>query len=318
MKFKPQIQDDSSQPIQTELFIVNMLEWAVKDDLGSMEHPIFGIQKSRSTEIQEYRHNGVVINIIPSIIGPATIWDKDLLIFAASALVEGEKRGLILSREIVIDMADFLEAVKRGDGGASYTRILDMLRRLKGTYIETNLNPQHAPSAKHVQCDTDTLKSFSLLADYSITKKSKSGRVVQIKIILSEWLYNCIVEHEILTINRDYFALSGGLERRFYELARKFVGTKKAYWKCNINAFVNKVKIGSESGSGAQIRHLRSSIRAMIKEDPLPDYHIALDTKTHDGVDDVVFYTRNSRMLHQDLISNNLASWFTRLERTGM
>jgi len=41
---------------------------------------------------------------------------------------------------------------------------------------------------------------------------------------LSEWLYNAAIGREVLTLNRDYFRLDGGLARRLYELARKHCG----------------------------------------------------------------------------------------------
>lgn len=48
--------------------------------------------------------------------------------------------------------------------------------------------------------------------------------MVAIELVLSEWLYRAILGREVLTLNRDYFRLSGELERRLYELARKHCG----------------------------------------------------------------------------------------------
>jgi plasmid replication initiation protein len=48
--------------------------------------------------------------------------------------------------------------------------------------------------------------------------------MVAIELRLSDWLYNAILGREVLTLNRHYFRLSGGLERRLYELARKHCG----------------------------------------------------------------------------------------------
>jgi plasmid replication initiation protein len=42
--------------------------------------------------------------------------------------------------------------------------------------------------------------------------------------MIADRLYNAILAREVLTLNRDYFRLDGGLERRIYELARKHCG----------------------------------------------------------------------------------------------
>jgi plasmid replication initiation protein len=48
--------------------------------------------------------------------------------------------------------------------------------------------------------------------------------MVGVEVKLSDWLYNAIVNFEVLTLHRDYFRLDGGLERRVYELCRKHCG----------------------------------------------------------------------------------------------
>lgn len=58
---------------QTELFAANMLEWPVKDDLASMEFPLFSLSKRPDTKVREYispsTHKRV--KVIPSVLGAA-------------------------------------------------------------------------------------------------------------------------------------------------------------------------------------------------------------------------------------------------------
>jgi Replication initiator protein A len=55
-----------------DFFVADILEWALKDDLHSMEHPIFALSKNPDREIRRYEHNGVTITVTPSVLGRAT------------------------------------------------------------------------------------------------------------------------------------------------------------------------------------------------------------------------------------------------------
>jgi hypothetical protein len=60
-----------------DFFVADMLDWAVKDDRASMEHPMFSLARNPDRRIRRYQHNGVSVTITPSVLGIATIWDKD-------------------------------------------------------------------------------------------------------------------------------------------------------------------------------------------------------------------------------------------------
>ena len=65
---------------QLDLFVCDLMDASPKDDLGSMEHPLFSIAKKPDTKIRTYEHNGNTVKIVPSVLGLATIFDKDILI----------------------------------------------------------------------------------------------------------------------------------------------------------------------------------------------------------------------------------------------
>ena len=72
-----------------DFFVADLLDWALKDDRHSMEHPMFALSKKPDLKPRKYEHSGNSIAITPSVKGLATIWDKDILIYAVSQLVGG-------------------------------------------------------------------------------------------------------------------------------------------------------------------------------------------------------------------------------------
>lgn len=79
-------------PIQ-DFFICDVTDAIPKDDMGSMEHPIFSLATKPDVSIREYEHKGTKISILPSALGLATIHDKDILIYCISQLVAKMNTG---------------------------------------------------------------------------------------------------------------------------------------------------------------------------------------------------------------------------------
>jgi plasmid replication initiation protein len=111
-----------------------------------------------------------------------------------------------------------------------------------------------------------------------------------VEITLNEWLFNAVVAREILTLNRDYFRLDGGLERRLYELARKHCG-RQAKWAVSVDLLHKK------SGSQATLKKFRELLKRAVGNDALPDYHIRYDQET----DRALFYTKDGAALARHL-----------------
>lgn len=57
-----------------------------KDDLASMEHPLFALRAGDRTA-RTYSRNGHTVTVMPGYMGCATIHDKDILIYCISQLV---------------------------------------------------------------------------------------------------------------------------------------------------------------------------------------------------------------------------------------
>ena len=282
---------------QQDLFVCNIANWPIKDDIASMEIPLFSLAKQKDTNTREYKRGGQTIRIIPSSVGAATVFDKDLLIYIASQLVEARNTGKPVSRTVEVDSYDFLVGTSRSDGQASFDRIADMLRRLRGTTIETNIETGGVRQ----------LDGFSLIESYRIidTTRNKTG-ALKFSCTISEWLYNGLMNYEVLTLDHGYFKLSKPIERRLYEIARKHCGDK-AFWKINIDLLAEKV------GTSRERFRFRNEIRQVIKADSLPEYRLAIDPA--ESPDMIVFYTKNSGKLAKELISGNLSTWFNTLEK---
>src|SRR5580658_4579644 len=84
-------------PIQ-DFFICDVTDAIPKDDMGSMEHPIFSLSTKPDLSVREYEHKGVTVTIAPSVLGMATIHDKDVLIYCISQLVAKMNAGVQLDK----------------------------------------------------------------------------------------------------------------------------------------------------------------------------------------------------------------------------
>lgn len=263
---------------QLDFFTADFVDVAQKNDRHSMEHPLFSLKKRPDTRIRVYQHNEVEITLTPSVLGLATIWDKDLLIYATSQLVQGINEGRTdsASRTVRFTAYDYFVSTNRGTSGADYESLERTLERLKGTQIKTNI----AAGGERRK------RGFGMIEDWEIVERSGDGRMVAIEITLSKWLYCAVQALEVLTINKDYFRLTGGLEKRLYELARKHCGNQ-ALWT------VGEEILFKKSGSTGTLREFRRMLKEIVQADCLPDYRATYDPKTRR----VVFYTKDMRRL---------------------
>ena len=260
-------------PIQ-DFFVADLLDWALKNDMHSMEYPLFSLSKKPDITERHYDYGGIRVTITPSIKGIATIWDKDILIYAISQLAEALNRGLIISRTVRLKAYDLLVATNRNTGGEHYKRLEAAFQRLAGTRIMTNI----ATNGTRIR------EGFGLIDNWRIIERSpSSSRMIAVEVILNEWLFNAVLAREILTLNHDYFRLDSGLERRLYELARKHCG-RQPKWTIGLALLHRK------SGSHATIIKFREMLKRAVNANCLPDYQMIYDSH----LDQVSFTYRNS------------------------
>ena len=203
-----------------DFFVADIFDATPKGDMVGMEHPMFSLAKQPDMTTRRYEHNGDSIEIQPSHIGLPTIWDKDILIYCISQLMEGTNRGRTPSPTIKITAHDVLISTNRATGGTDYKRLALAFTRLRSSQIVTSIETNGVRQTE----------GFGFIDAWGVVEKSKTDeRMISVSIRLSDWLYNAVLGSEVLTVNRDYFRLRGGLERRLYELARKHCGNQSRW-----------------------------------------------------------------------------------------
>ena len=249
---------------QGDLFICDVADAILKDILPQMEHPFYSLSKKPETKIRHYEHNGNTLIITPSVKGMATIYDKDILIYAISQIMTKLNAGEEVSPRVRINSHELLRFTKRKTDGRAYIALTEALERLRGTTIRTDIK-----TGGETQTDI-----FGLIDTAGFKRKNGiNGRLEWCEIKLSDWVFNAIRANEVLTLNPDYFRLRKPTERRLYEIARKHCG-RKDEWSIGLTLLHKK------SGSQSSLKEFRRKIKPLLKHDHLPDYTIEMDEET--------------------------------------
>ena len=267
-----------------DLFICDVADAALKDLIPQMEHPFFSLSKKPDTTIRKYEHNGNWLEIVPSVKGLATIYDKDVLIYCISQIMEKLKRKEAVGPRVRITSYDLLVFTNRGTSGPEYDGLVKAIDRLAGTRITTNIRTG----------DEEQRESFGLIDAAAIRRKhGLDGRLLWVEIKLSDWVFNAIRGQEVLTLHRDYFRLGKPLERRVYELARKHCG-RQTTWQISIETLLKK------SGSQSSLKRFRQHVKEIALHDHLPDYRLVFDEEA----DVVIFFNRDGKWVERPLPSD--------------
>lgn len=72
-----------------DFFIADVFDnLSFKDDIASMEHPIYTLSKKLDFRKLEYKNGNIALTIAPSVYGLPTIFDKDILLYCGSLLMD--------------------------------------------------------------------------------------------------------------------------------------------------------------------------------------------------------------------------------------
>ena len=246
-----------------DLFVCDILDAVPKGDMGSMEHPLFSLSTKPDMKAREYRNGNTWLTIQPSSSGMATVHDRDVLIYCISQCMAALNSGKKVSRKLSLNAYDLLRATNRQSSGAGNDLLLDALRRLSGTRVETNIQQGG---------DTHT-SNFGLIDGFDIVSKTDNGRIQQLQITLSDWVFDAIDNNNVLTLSSTYFQLRKPIERRLYELARKHCG-KQSKWEIGLTKL--KDKTGSLSTDKEFKRMLAKVINDTLIHNHMPDYTFEL------------------------------------------
>jgi plasmid replication initiation protein len=211
----------ASGPEQLDLFRALPGDLAPRDAQDLMAYPFFSLAKSKRLAPIDFRAGAITICVeaVPEH-GMATIWDADVLIWAASQIVNARDAGLRTSRLMAATPYEILTFVGRGASARDYQRLKAGLDRLQSTTVATSIRQ---PAERR-------LHRFSWINEWK-ERADANGRALGVELILPDWFYAGVLEDAlVLTIDRAYFSLTGGLERWLYRVVRKHGGRQEYGW----------------------------------------------------------------------------------------
>jgi plasmid replication initiation protein len=247
---------------QPDLFAANFADILIRDQRDTMERPFFSLAKKPRFAPIEYHVGDVWVEVSANPkFGLATIWDADILIWAATQVTEALDRGLTPSRVIQFHPHNLLKSIRRPTGGEHYLRLRAALDRLTHTAVRTNIRGEGKKKGA----------SFHWLESWTEVTDERTGETTGMTLTLPDWLFDGIVmKGGVLTIHEDYFLLTGGIERWLYRVARKHAGQQEGGWQFTMRQLYEK------SGSSARFSDFAIDVRKVAEMDSLPEYTVVL------------------------------------------
>ena len=247
---------------QLDLFRALPGDLAPRDAQDLMAYPFFSLAKSRRLAPIDFKAGSVAIRIeAVTEHGMATIWDADILIWAASQIVEARDLGLRPSRLMATTPYEILNFIGRGVSLRDYDRLKAALDRLQSTTVATSIRQ---PTERRMH-------RFSWINEWK-ERADHHGRPLGLELIVPDWFYSAVLDDAlVLTIHRDYFVLTGGLERWLYRLVRKHGGHQEFGWSFDF------AHLHAKSGSLSPLKHFAYDLRDIVRRQPLPGYQLTIE-----------------------------------------
>lgn len=248
---------------QGNLFEVDSpLHGKVRGERSVMDFPFFALSKQAVMKPLDHRIGNATIQIRPSPTGIATMYDKEIILYIASLMVQEMSRGGEVDQDFSFTAHDFFRVtgVPR-PSKRDYQRLHDALERLQGTTIKTN-----------VQTGSEITRGwFSWLSEVQATiKQLPNGdeQLQNVRVRLCPWLFRAIKrDGHIYHYHFDYFRL-GTIERRLYEIA---------HCHCEGEAIEVPLELlAGKVGSAASLAKFKQHLREVESDDRLPEYRITL------------------------------------------
>ncbi|WP_332119587.1 replication initiator protein A [Azorhizobium caulinodans] len=255
----------STEREQLDLFRALPGDLAPRDAQDLMAYPFFSLAKSKRLAPIDFKAGSIVIRVeaVPEH-GMATIWDADVLIWAASQIVEARDAGLRPSRLMGTTPYEILNFIGRGVSLRDYDRLKAALDRLQSTTVATSIRQ---PTERRMH-------RFSWINEWK-EKADSRGRPLGLELIVPDWFYAAVLDDAlVLTIDRAYFDLTGGLERWLYRLVRKHGGRQQFGWSFDF------IHLHAKSGSLSPLKHFAYDLRDIVRRQALPGYRLTIEQPT--------------------------------------
>lgn len=257
-----------SENPQFDLFVPFISDLPLRDQRETMERPFFSLAKRKRIKPIEYVSPGgdVFVNVFPNAeFGMATIWDADILIWAASVLNDSRRQGQNdLPRTLHFQPYDLLKTICRDTGGREYRLLREALARLQATTLVTNIRVTRGKKQRQFSW----IESWTDLVDTE-TQQSRGMSVT-----LSDWFHEgVLMDGGLLAIDPEYFGITGGRERWLYRVARKHAGG------AGEEGFaISFPTLFEKSGAEGTYRRFKFELQAVIRRNDLPGYELTLES----------------------------------------
>jgi plasmid replication initiation protein len=251
---------------QLDLFMMVVTDLPLRDQRETMERPFFSLSKSKRLKPINYMSPDGKVSVYVSAnpdYGMATIWDLDILIFCASVLHSQKRDGHNdIPQTLHFMPYDLLKAIGRPTTGRAYQLLGQSLDRLQSTTVKTNIR---ANSRKEV--------TFSWIDSYTHLVDERTERTRGMSVTLAKWFYDgVLMENGVLSIDSEYFNITGGRERWLYRVARKHAGG------ADETGFAIRFPVlFDKSGAEGSYRRFKFELLAIAKRNDLLGYHLQIE-----------------------------------------
>jgi plasmid replication initiation protein len=156
---------------------------------------------------------------------------------------------------------EILTFIRRGTSVRDYYRLKAALDRLQSTTVATTLRQ---PTERRMH-------RFSWVNEWK-ERADANGRPLGIELVIPDWLYAAVLNDAlVLTIDRAYFQLTGGLERWLYRIVRKHAGRQPGGWCFEVS------HLHLKSGSLSPLKRFAFELRDITRRQPLPGFCLAME-----------------------------------------
>lgn len=255
---------------QFDLFVPFVADLPLRDQRETMERPFFSLSKKKRVKPIQYTSpdGSVYVKITADAeYGMATIWDADILIWAASVLCDMKKKGRNdIPRTLQFQPYDLLKTIGRDTGGREYKLLRESLSRLQATTIATNIRADKGKK-KHRQ--------FSWIEGLSDLTDDSGEHSLGMTFTLADWFYEGVLtEGSVLAIDPEYFTIKGGRERWLYRVARKHAGgAGEGGFAISLPTLFEK------SGAEGTYRRFKFEMLKIAREDQLPAFALRIEDR---------------------------------------
>ncbi|MCG7357634.1 replication initiator protein A [Roseomonas mucosa] len=249
---------------QFDLFVPVVTDLPLRDQRETMERPFFSLSKGKRLKPIDYTSpdGEVWVKVLPHHdYGMATIWDADILIWAASVFTEMRKRRFNeVPRTLTFQPFDVLRAIGRRTGGTDYRLLREALARLQATVVKTNIRAKGRRKERQ----------FGWIEGWTDLVDERTGQSRGMTLTVSEWFYEgVLMDGGVLAVDPAYFGITSGRERWLYRVARKHAGGHGAE-----GFAVSLPTLFEKSGAEGDYRRFKFELRRITERDALPEFHL--------------------------------------------